>query len=197
MVGLFRSDAWVDSMAGEPVCFCAVEYVDDLGRADVLLAHEAAHVFHERCHPDRLAEMDTVGHALFLEGLAILASAQVVPGSDEAGYLWAGKRRVPSSGQGVGEWLIECEAGWPELRNRLLRDLQSEEREDYATWFLGRRKNDDLPNRAGYFVGFRLLGQLGERHTVAEMARWPARRAHAEIVGVLELAEDCPRPATP
>jgi hypothetical protein len=193
MVGLFSSDGWVDWVADEPVCFCAVEYVEDLKRADVLLAHEAAHVFHVRCNPERCAEMETVGHALFLEGLAVHASAQVVPGADEAGYLWAGKRRVPANGQGVGDWAVECEAKWPQLRESLLRELRSEEEEVYAAWFLGRRVRQVVPVRAGYFVGYRLLAELGERHSIADMARWSAARVLAEITQELERAAQCPR----
>ncbi len=191
MVGLFSADGWVDLVDGEPVCFCAVESVEDLDRAEVLLAHEAADVGHERCQPRGWQGMDTIGHALFLEGLAVLASARVTPGADEGEYLWPGRRRTPG-GQAVREWLAECEAGWADARAALLGDLHREDEETFAAYFLGRRPRENVPIRVGYFVGYRLLAALAEDHPIAEMARWPARRVITEIARALDEAERCP-----
>ena len=191
MVGLFSADGWVDVMDGEPVCFCAVESVEDLDRAEVLLAHEAAHVDHERCQPDGWRGMDTVGHALFLEGLAVLASVRVNSGTDEAGHLWPGRRRTPG-GQAVGDWLAECEAAWADTRAALLGDLHREDAETFAAYFLGRRAHENVPIRVGYFVGYRLLAALAGDRPVADMARWSAERVFAEIARALAQADRCP-----
>lgn len=191
MVGLFSSDGWLDFLGGEPVCFCAAELVEDAGTAPIVLAHEAAHGYHARCQPPGFAGMDAVGHALFREGLATLASAQAVPGWDDGTYLWCG-RRATIGGQPVGEWLAVCEARWPALRAALLRDLRREDTETYATHFIPRETPNGLPPKAGYVVGYRLLAELGRDHAVAEMARWSPDRAFLEVARLLERSERCP-----
>jgi hypothetical protein len=191
MVGLFSSDGWLDLLDGDPVCFCAVELVEDVGTAPILLAHEAAHGYHARCQPPGFAGMDAVGHALFREGLATLASARAVPGWDEATYLWCGRTETVG-GQPVGEWLAACEARWPELRAALLRDLRREDSETYTTHFIPFETPDGPPPKAGYFVGYRLLAELGNDHPVRELARWSPDRALLEVARLLERSERCP-----
>ena len=55
----------------------------------------------------------------------------------------------------------------------------------------------DIPTRAGYFVGYHAVRVLGQEHTVAAMARWPAERVLTETRQVLEHWDQLPTEQPP
>jgi SAM-dependent methyltransferase len=48
------------------------------------------------------------------------------------------------------------------------------------------------PERAGYFVGYRLVADLTRRYPLATMASWPLDQAMAILKSALEHARSCP-----
>lgn len=191
LVGMFWSDGWVVDVDGHPTCFIAVETIGSATRANLLLPHEAAHVAHAACLGGEWAALDTLGCDLFLEGLATLASARIVPSHDETTYLWAGLERT-WHGVSMPEWLAHCETSWPIVRSRLLRDISSKDPEVTAPYVLGDRAPQDQPARMGYFVGLRLVSALARKHAIAELARWPAERVQEEMTRALTVATETP-----
>ena len=69
-----------------------------------------------------------------------------------------------------GGWLAECVAREEELSARLRADLDSEDADVYARWFLGRPNESGLPARCGYFVGLRWIRKLGMPYR--ELVSW-------------------------
>jgi hypothetical protein len=181
LVGMYWSDGWVVQLDGLPTCFIAVEMLDSPLRAEILLPHEAAHVTHQARLGSHYADLTTLGDSVFVEGLATLASSHMAPGFSEVAYLWAGLERTPLRGLPVSDWLAHCEASWPALQSRLLRELHDTSPERTAAYFLGSRTPEDLPERIGYFAGYRLVSALAKEHPIADLARWPSERITREI----------------
>jgi hypothetical protein len=165
LVGLFMSDGWVTEFRGRRTLFLAVEYIPPY--ESIFFAHECTHLVHGEAGFDR----DTVAAAAFAEGLAVAASAELEPGHDEAVYLWMK--------DGHEDWLAECIAREDELRERLRADLDSEDADVYASWFLGRQNDSGLPSRCGYFVGSRWVRELGVPYP--ELVTWDYDRARAAL----------------
>lgn len=186
MVGLFASDSWATLLHGKPTSFLALEVEHNLNLRTVTISigHEAAHTFHQQCSSFPSAN-PTVGEGLFLEGLAILASTVVTPDAPEVAYLWPGGEHT-ITGQACQAWVAECDAQWPELRRWLLRDF--DRTDQYPSYFYVYPKEGlpaGVPMRAGYVAGYRILDRLGQRYSVAEMARWSQERAMTEVQQVL------------
>lgn len=183
MIGCFTSDGWATIYHDKPTIFLALEHVAGVRFLDLLIAHESAHGFHFHCvHEDEWTDF-AIDESVFQEGLAVVASIELVPGREEAEYLTLGK-------PGRREWLAECSATWPELRRRLIGDLSSVDRGLYEVYFGGNPENSELPKRVGYYVGCRAVTHLHRRYTIAEMARWPPDRAADEVKSALEELGD-------
>jgi hypothetical protein len=168
LVGLFSSDGWVTEFRGRRTLFLAVEYIPPYD--DVFFAHECAHLVHRAAGFDG----ETVAAAVIAEGLAVAVSAELVPGHDEAVYLWMR--------DGRDEWLAECVAREGELRSQLRADLDSDDTEVYAKWFLGRPNDSGLPSRSGYFVASRLIRELDA--SSREIVCWDYTEARAALESV-------------
>ncbi len=181
MVGLFTSNGWATTFRGKPTCFLALECFTEPQYLDILIAHETAHSLHEQCSSGEWTDF-AIGEALFQEGLATIASTLVCPSATDAEYLWFGP--------GYDSWITGCESHWAELRQRFLRDLQQIDESLYTVYFGGKGQEAGLLKRVGYFVGYRVLASLYQRHTIAEMARWSPERAFAEVKQVLERMTD-------
>lgn len=194
LVGLFWSDGWFALVDGVPTCFLAVELTEHVRLAEVAIAHEAAHALHRACTPGGLDDLAQVGDLLYIEGLAVLASTQVVPGVSEGSHLWPGRSETVD-GEDVAARVAVCEAAWPDLRARLLRDLTSTDWDTDAAYFPGDRAEHGLPMRSGYFADYRLVAALADGRPLAEMARWPATRIRHEMATILDRTQTCPPPA--
>jgi uncharacterized protein YjaZ len=181
MVGLFISNGWATTFRGKPTSFLALECFAQPKYLDMLIAHETAHTCHDQCIPKRCTDF-AIGEALFQEGLATVASEIVCPNAADAEYLWCGPN--------YDDWVTECARCWSELRQRFLMDLQRIDETRYTMYFGGKGQEAGLPKRAGYFIGYRAVAALHQRHTIAEMARWSPEHAVAEVKQVLEQMTD-------
>jgi hypothetical protein len=165
LVGLFSSDGWVASFLGRPTLFLAAEYIPPYDA--IFFAHECTHLVHRAAGFDG----DTVAAAVIAEGLAVAVSAELEAGHGEAVYLWMR--------DGHEDWLAECVERENELRARLRADLDSEDPDVYARWFLGRPNNSGLPPRSGYFVASRSIAGL--RVPYRELVTWGYEQARAAL----------------
>ncbi|MFN8590880.1 MAG: hypothetical protein U0031_05395 [Thermomicrobiales bacterium] len=198
LVGMYWSDGWVAKFAGKQTCFIALEMIGDAsGRAEILTAHEGAHVAHSASLGASWDDLDTLGDALFVEGLATLASARVAPGFDPATYLWAAVEPTVLRGLSHRDWIAQCEAAWPDLRCTLLRDLATRDATLIDPLFLGSSAPFAQPERIGYFAAYRLVSELAKSHSIATLARWRSRRIRRELAVLLSNAIDGEVPLTP
>jgi len=165
LVGLFSSDGWVADFRGRRTLFVAVEYLPPYDA--VFLAHECTHLVHGAAGFDG----ETVAAAVVAEGLAAAVSAELEPGHEAAVYLWMRDGRE--------DWLAECVARKEELSARLRADLDSEDADVYARWFLGKSNDSGLPPRSGYFIGRRWMLDLGVPYR--ELVSWDYGRARAAL----------------
>lgn len=193
LVGMFWADGWMTVDSDGPVCALAVEMIEDGDLARITIAHEAAHACHLLGAPEGLDAFSSIGHNLFLEGLAVDASARLVHGYEEGTYLWPGRLET-AGGQPVGGWVADCEAAWPVLRDHLLGDLDRTDDAGYGAYFLGAGDTDGMPVRAGYFAGSRLVTALAAHHSLPTLVRWSPDRAAAELADLLGRLEHCPPP---
>lgn len=191
MVGLFQSDAWATSLRGQPTSFLTLEHVGSPRQLEITVAHEAAHTLHHRAALPPLNDWvhgGSVAEGLFTEGLAVLASARVVPGATDAAYL-------NNHGPDGPVWLAACARQWGEIRQRVLGDLGQVDPPHVRAYFAANKATAaqaGLPVRAGYVAGYYILRALSRQHTVAEMARWPATRIVAELQEGLEAMDQLP-----
>jgi hypothetical protein len=185
MVGWFISDGWSTSAyQGKRTSFVALEFIsrkyasEESEYLEILLTHEAAHSHHYLCNASTWREYH-IGEALFLEGLAVLASARAFPGASETELLWFHT--------GYQEWLKGCEDHWLALREQLLKDFDTTEPACYSQYFQGPQKGP-FPLRSGYFAGYRAVLALSQRYSLIEMAHWNLIFAAEELRRVLQEA---------
>ena len=79
-------------------------------------------------------------------------------------------------------WLAECAAREAELRGRSRDDLDSEDADVYARWFLGSPNDSRLAARSGYFVVRRWICELGV--PLRELVTWNYAQARAALDAV-------------
>ncbi|MGZ6096780.1 MAG: hypothetical protein ACXWLL_00195 [Myxococcaceae bacterium] len=141
------------------------------------LEHELFHVHHGNLHPDA---PETVAGALWEEGLATYVSAALNPGAtnDEIS--------VPNA------LMAEATPRIAELSRRLLAHLDDpEDGPTYKQFFYGStEKATEVPPRSGYVIGWRIARELGQTHSLAELARMPPAESRAQVERALRrLAE--------
>lgn len=177
MIGLFTSNGWGTDYNNRMTAFLALECFSDPRFLDILISHEAAHCFHALRNPDSESPIISIGEALFIEGIATIASSIVCPDASDMEYLWFGLNR--------NDWIAECDSRWPELRKFLLRDLRSVDQDTYRTYFLGDTPDESIPVRSGYYAGFRAVRSLNISYSIAEMSLWSSEKVHDEIRSIL------------
>lgn len=180
LVGMFWSDGWVVDVDGVPTCFIAVEHLVHAAppRAQLLLGHEAAHVAHATCLGASWHDLETIGHHLFLEGLATVATAHLVPGLEPATYAWLGLTET-IRGLSLEAWAAQCEVAWPHERIQIQRQLFGNDRATLARSFL--QAPPDIPERLGYLIGWHLVSELVRHHSLADLARWSPQQIHEHL----------------
>ena len=180
LVGLYSSDGWGTVFEGRPTIFFAVEYVPPPPFLDMFLVHELAHAVHLE-----LGAADwrgTIGEALFLEGLAMTVSQQVVPGFSDATYAWC----RPC----YDTWLDDCLRAWPDLRSGLLSVFDRDDIESYMPYFSPAAANvRHSVSKPGYAVGQVIVKTLLKHVSIAELGRWTEAQVAQEVRRVLEQTE--------
>ena len=167
LVGLGASNGWVKAVQGRPTLFLAVERLPDAGYDVVLALHELLHAVHMQREasdwPENRAEVD-----LFREGLAVHATARLLPQIEASGHLWFAPGRH--------DWIMRCEREQESIRRGFIADWG---RTDVsARWFTGIADGPGpFPVRCGYWLGWRLLDRLLADETIATAVTWPLTEA--------------------
>lgn len=177
-------DGAVRQVGGESALLFGLDMIARLQNAPgPLVIHELFHVHHARVAP---GWPDTVGRALWSEGLATYVSRALHP--DLAEQQIAG---LPPA--------APIEALMPSIATELRQHFDSGDEQVYARYFLG-GKAQDVPARSGYYVGYRVATELGRTRSLDALARLDAASAGPLIkAALLELAraQPAPSPAAP
>ena len=80
------------------------------------------------------------------------------------------------------------------MRAHLLRDFAAQDTPTNDAYFANRLAHvrSGIPERAGYFVGYRVVAALAHQHSLAQMAAWSKDRALVMLENALAQAESCP-----
>ncbi len=136
------------------------------------LHHELFHVYHQQFFP----ECDQVWCSLWTEGLAVYAAQQLNPDASDSQLLLTKPEPIrPQVDAHLEEAL--CAA-----RTR----LSSNESSDMRALFSFQRLSENVPPRAGYYIGYLVAKRAGTARSVAELARL----APADVRLLLEQSLD-------
>jgi uncharacterized protein YjaZ len=70
--------------------------------------------------------------------------------------------------------------------------LDSTVQQDYAAFFFGNSSFEDLPPRAGYYIGYLALKQLGSSHSLSALAHLNQQQARSALEASLAGLAACP-----
>jgi hypothetical protein len=152
LVGGHTSNGWVADIEGVSSLFLALEFLGEPPLDDVLVVHEAVHLGH--LARSAASWPQTVGEALFSEGLAVALSRRLRPGLDDTAYLWFDDTHEP--------WVGDCRAREDNIRRTVLDALECTDGELIAQLFSA-KPGSPLPIRCGYWLGDLVLRALLDR----------------------------------
>lgn len=165
----------------------------------VLFSHELFHAHHERLQPST-AKNSTLLDALWLEGLATLASIELNPGSSDREALPMSHLHDPDNpALDIPErrvWLSEIMPTHAKtLGPLLLSVLDLGERGPYETFFLGRANQalGQRPVRSAYWFGLQVARKLAARRSLVELAEAAIPSLRSEVRAALREVIAGPR----
>jgi hypothetical protein len=179
LVGLDQSDGWVQDLDRTPTAFFAVERFREPPWERAHVAHETTHLVHLAIQSEPWDDT-VIGLRLILEGIALASTHRLLPTLPE----WTHFNRDPAE----IDVLLQAYAQAAPHASRSLRELaQSRDAEQLARFFYpdSWRTARDLPERVGYFLGWRAVELLCERVPLAELARLNPKDALAQAESAL------------
>jgi hypothetical protein len=172
LVGAHTSDGWVTELGDTVTLFLALEFLPDPPYDAVLVSHEAFHVAHAR--HGAAAWPEDCAASLFQEGIAVAISREIRPGLAHSAYLWFDDAHA--------DWVEECRASETAIARRALDGLETSYQElSVRALFTTRDDERELPARAGYWLGDRVVRRLLGRHPSSELLVWD----HATVTTAL------------
>ena len=175
---LGEMDGGVRNRGGEMTMIFGADVIaqNHLGHhIDPFFHHELFHAYHGRF----FRGCDSVWCGLWSEGLAVYVASRLNPGASDSELLLT--RPVPLRSA--------VEANRREALCTIARRLDSTE--TGTLFFGGGRKVDDLPPRAGYYIGYLLAAEAGKTRTLQQLAKLPAEEVRPLLVESLRRLSDC------
>jgi hypothetical protein len=165
-------DGAVREISGKATLLFGLDMIAHLqgekGNLAPLFHHELFHLYHRTVNPDCFRQ-PTLLMPLWTEGLATLVSQRLNPGATQ------GELLLPAS-------LVDrCNATLPRLATELRQKLGSDQRQDFLDFFDGSSKRNDVPARAGYYLGLLLVRDVGSRMPLTDMARLSGDALRREV----------------
>lgn len=179
-VSLLVFDGAVRDVDGEEALVFGLDKIAQLHGESASLAplfhHELFHVYHFGTHAPFGPGPSRIYQALWGEGLAVWVSRELNPGASLSDILMS------------AEMVAAADAIMPRLAAELRAELDSEDADVYRDFFRGSGQRDDLPKRAGYYVGLRVAEILARGRTARQLAELADPQLRREIeVALREL----------
>lgn len=149
---------------------------------DVLYSHELFHIYHEvKLGSDEKIwdEKAKLTMPLWMEGLATYVSKEMNPERpDDKIFMSADLPKVPEKDV---KWMAK-----EFLKNADEKSFDESKPEVSQVWFIyGQQPRKDIPTRAGYLLGYRVVAELAKRYSSYEMSAWDFDRLHKECKAAL------------
>ena len=159
--GTTNGHAFWDEQRQRFVVWLPVESYVTPKQVEVFATHELVHALHYTRCPELYFrneyEMKLVGRQILTEGLATSGTMQAM-GSSEIMALWADYASL----EFVNHWYKQCQNREQEMLGRVLADWRiSREKNE---WFMMWDEADVTRYRGGYYVGLRVMEEIGSRH---------------------------------
>ena len=148
------------------------------GKERPFFHHELFHVYNEQF----FGNCEPLWCALWTEGLAVYVSEQLNPGATDADLLLTSPGPIRTA---VDAHLAHAVCA---IRAR----LDSTSQQDHAAFFSGNSHFDDLPPRAGYYLGYLALRQAGKSHSLSSLAHFNQQGARSALDDALNELATCP-----
>jgi hypothetical protein len=162
LVSLGAFDGGVRSVNDSPALLFGVDVIarihsqDELG---ALFDHELFHMYHRQITGMGGGRGDPLYRALWEEGLATYVSGVLNPRVGESAILDG------------PEDLAARQALLSQIARELLQNMDSTSPDLYQTFFLGSSARKDIPPRSGYYVGLLIARELGQSHSLQQLAK--------------------------
>lgn len=158
-----------------------IEIDDD---PDVLYSHEFFHIYHHnRLNIDEktYVEKGKLTLPLWMEGLAVYVSKEMNPTKGDDKVLMS--KDLPKVPQEDIKWMAK-----EFLKNADAKSYDEKHPEIYQNWFnYGKQIRKDIPDRAGYLLGYHVVKEIGKKQSSYEMAGWDLDKIHKEVKATLAL----------
>ncbi len=185
---LGRFDAKVSVLPdGLPVMGFGVDVLAGVDRNPrVLIAHEVFHVLNlieSGLSEDWLMKNGTLAHALWMEGLATLASGRVTGNSSDSELLFdVGLGNLSSEKVRLlaGKFLEVSGSGMADEKNQ----------KTYEKWFSAGSKDREIPCRAGYRLGLEVARAAEKDIPLEKIAAMPFTKVQALVDRLLKKIAD-------
>lgn len=189
MHSLGRMDGGTRTIDGQAVMIFGADVIarlHDESSIGPFLDHELFHVENSRwfsdCAPDT-----TIWCSLWQEGTAVYNAATMNPGASDHVLMLDTPSPIRSG----------VDAHWRGALCQTLQDLDRTDEATYAAYFLNDGKPQAFPRRWGYYVGYRMVEELGHRYSIAQMDHFGHATAHRIMTDALQRmakdAGDCHR----
>jgi hypothetical protein len=142
------------------------------GDLTAFLDHELFHVENGKHFPD----CEQVWCPLWAEGLATYAAKVMNPGASDRELLLTVPKPIRPA----------VEANWPGALCFVRSKLFSADPADVGALFVGGADENEFPERFGYFVGMRVIEELGGEYELPELARMSPDRAKSVLMVSLD-----------
>ena len=136
------------------------------------LDHELFHIEHHKYFPD----CEQVWCPLWAEGLATYAAKVMNPGADDRQLLLTFPKPIRPA----------VDATWPAALCFARVKLFSAEPADTDALLVGNRAPKEFPDRFGYYVGLRVVEDLGGQYKLPELAHMPPDRVKSTLTAAMD-----------
>ena len=148
-------------MAGKNVFGIGLDHLDPARpeQIEITIAHELFHLYHFQT----FRASGGLYRTLWAEGLAVYASAVVVPGHRDSAYLGFDAAKMN-----------RCAELLPALARELKANLSENDPRLHRIYFGAEDNDTRVPPEAGYYVGLQIVKHLATQHAMAKLARMEA-----------------------
>jgi uncharacterized protein YjaZ len=140
-----------------------------------LLDHELFHRYHHGFFPFEPGNDEPLWVRLWAEGLATYVSRKMNPSASNMDTLWIADPKIN-----------ELDDRRSFLAADFIKRFASTSQRDASPYFLDERGTDpNIPPRAGYYLGLRVVEDLSRSYSLQQMAHWNRAEAEPHIQAAL------------